>query len=139
MAVVNMLVGHPDDPHRRWPELIGPRDVRLADAALSCSLIPLVVSAALALAGLMAGEPRLLVLVVMAVPLTLLGWLGRRHPASVGAFLVVAGIAVAVAYPLLNAGLAGGIVLAVETALLLPAVATGLLLLRLAHHPRTTG
>jgi len=131
-----MQVGHPYDPHRRWPDLIGPRDVRLADASLACSLIPLVVSATLALAGLVAGEPRLVALVVMAVPLTVLGWFGRRHPASVGAFLVVAGVLVAVGYPLLNAGLAGGIVVAVEAGLLLPAVATGLLLLRLAHHPR---
>jgi MFS superfamily sulfate permease-like transporter len=109
------------------------RRTRLADAAITCATLPLVVSVALAIAGIVAGEPRLLALVVMAAPLAALGWIGRRHAAAVGAFLAIAGTVVAIAYPLLNAGLATEIVIAVEASLLLPAVAAGLLFLRLSR------
>jgi hypothetical protein len=112
------------------------RTIRLADAAITCAVLPLVVSIALAVAGIVAREPRLLALVVMAAPLAALGWLGRRHPAPVGAFLTIAGTIVAVAYPLMNAGLATEIVVAVEASLLLPAVAAGLLFLRLSRRVR---
>ncbi len=113
------------------------RTIRLGDAAITCAVLPLVVSVAVAIAGIVAREPRLLALVVMALPLAALGWVGRRHPAPVGAFLAIAGSLVAVAYPLLNAGLATEIVVAVEAGLLLPAVAAGLLFLRLSRQVRT--
>lgn len=112
------------------------RSLRLADAAITCAVLPLVISAAVAGAGIVAREPRLLALVVMALPLAALGWIGRRHPAPVGAFLAIAGSLVAVGYPLVNAGLATEIVVAVEAGLLLPAVAAGLLFLRLSRQVR---
>jgi hypothetical protein len=137
LGVVEMSMRDPEPTHGDDPTTTERRIIRLADAGLTCAVLPLVVSAALAAVGIGAREPRFALLVVMALPLAVLGWLGRSHPAPVGAFLVIAGSLFAVGYPLVNAGLPGEIVVAVETGLLLPAVAAGLLFLRLGYQLRS--